>query len=402
MIVLSTPKTRFLLTDTLLVPVTVKNFTESSTIEVTMKLPNGEQTKFSWICPVQSEITKTLTLDAGLGAYSLITNYSLLELEVITENSLPTLSSSVTNDVATLSSSGVYNQSQWMLYVIPAKGTPVVKSWVSPTTLDLTDLGEVTVSLFNPLEKSSTNVIKLAPTKKPAAPKVTSVLVELLFPSNVVEHDGIYWVTLKVTNPVDTNANIWFTPKLPNWIKPLFSVALADEPIKAKGSREFKLGVRIETSAYKLVEETVQLSPLDGYAVSEGTIIPLQCLESKVKVQPKLRDAELSVEKLWFSSSAVRIGDTVTFGLKIVNTGDIPIEDVTLQYETLPSQLGNYALGFSGIPLAPGESYTYKVELLAISEGNLVYTIQPNTLQFESNGNMLSYQGEHSTSLTIG
>ena len=402
MIVLSTPKTRFLTTDNLLVPVTIKNFTDSSTIEVTMKLPNGEQTKFSWICPVQSEITKTLTLDAGLGAYSLITNYSLLELEVITENSLPTLSSSVTNDIATLSSSGVYNQSQWMLYVIPAKGTPVVKSWVSPTTLNLTDVGEVTVSLFNPLEKASTNVIKLAPTKKPIAPKTPSVTVELLFPSNVVEHDGIYWVTLKVTNPVDTNVNVWFTPKLPNWIKPLFSVALVEEPVKAKGSREFKLGVRIETSAYKLTEETVQLSPLDGYAVGEGAIIPLSCLVSKVKVQPKLRDAELSVEKLWFSSSSARVGDTVTFGLTIVNTGDIPIEEVSLQYETLPTQLGNYSLGFSGIPLAPGESYTYKAELLAITEGNIVYTIQPNTLQFESNGNMVSYQGEHSTSLTIG
>ena len=401
MIILSTPKTKFLTTDDLLVKVGVKNLTVEPTVEVLLRLPTGESTKFSWNCPPGSEVTKALALDAGLGKYTLITNYSLLDLEVIKEYNLPNLSCVVIDDIATLSSSGVYNPAQWMLYIIPATGVPEVKPWESPTKVNLTDYGAVTLSLFNPIEKSATNVVKVAPTKKPYIPPKRVITAEVLFDSNLLEHGAIHWVTLKINNPLDTNVNVWFSPKLPKWLVPLFPVILDNEPVKAKGYREFKLGVRVETTAYKVQEECVQLSPIDGYAVHDTTIVPLECLETKVKVKPQLKAAKLSVEKLWFSTSSAYVGDPVTLSLTVVNTGEIPIEEVKLQYTILPEQLGNYQVGFSGLPLAPGESYTYVANMVAMIPGTIVYTVHDHTLQFESNGSMLSCDGAPSTTVTI-
>ena len=402
MIVISTKTTKFLSTDNLLVPVKVKNLTTESVVDIKLTLPTGEQTKFSWNCSPNSEITKTISLDAGLGRYTLLTNYSSLELDVVQEYNIPTLSSTVINDIATLSSSGIHSNSQWMLYIIPLKGIPEVKAWVSPTKLNLIDYGDVTVSLFNPLEKSSTNIIKLAPVTKPKVVKEDLVSVEVIFDSSYAEYGSIHWVTLKLSNPLDVPVNVWFSPKFPSWMIPLFPVLLDNEPIKAKGFREFKCGIKVVTDAYKVSEETVQLSPMDGYAVHDTTIVPLQCKLTKLKVQPKLRDAMLSIEKLWFSSSSVFIGDIVTLNLTVVNTGEIPIEEVKLDYVTLPSQLGNYKVGFSGIPLAPGESYTYKAPMLALASGTVVYTITENSLQFESNGDMITLDVTPSTSVTVG
>ena len=401
MIILTTQKTKFLSTDDLIVKVTVKNLTEDSLVDVTLRLPTGEQTKFSWNCEPKGEITKSIMLDAGLGKYALITNYCLHTLEVVMEHNTPNLSCTVADDIATLSSSGIYNESQWVLYIIPSEGTPDVKPWESPTKLDLGAYGAVTISLFNPVEKSATNIIKLAPVKKPYVPPKKVITTEVLFDTDLVEHGSIYWVTLRITNPLDTNVNVWFSPKLPKWLIPLFSLVLTDEPVKAKGHRDFKLGVRVETTEYKLMEETVQLSALDGYGVYDTTIIPLKCLETKVKVQPPAKAAKLSIEKLWFSASSVYVGDTVTLSLTIVNTGEIPIEEVKLHYTTLPEQVGNYNVGFSGLPLAPGDSYTYSAKMVAVKPGTLVYTIQEHSLQFESNGDMLSCDVVPSTTLTI-
>lgn len=401
MIVLTTQKTKFLSTDDLTARVVIKNFTEDPIVDVTLRLPTGEQTKFSWLCEPKGEITKSIVLDAGLGKYELITNYCLHTLEVIMEHNTPNLGCVVSDDVAILSSSGIYNNSQWVLYIIPATGTPEVKPWESPTSLELSSYGAVTLSLFNPVEKSATNVIKLAPVKKPYVPPKKVITTEVLFDTDLVEHGAIYWVTLRITNPLDTNVNVWFSPKLPKWLIPLFSLVITDEPVKAKGYREFKLGVRVETSEYKIKEEVVQLSPMDGYGVYDTTIIPLECLEAKVRVQPPLKTAKLSVEKLWFSASSVYVGDSVTLSLTLVNTGEVPIEDVKLHYTTLPEQLGNYRVGFSGVPLAPGASYTYNAKMIAAKPGTLVYTIQEHSLQFESNGDMLSCDVVPSTTLTI-
>lgn len=91
-----------------------------------------------------------------------------------------------------------------------------------------------------------------------------------------------------------------------------------------------------------------------------------------------------------FNPSTISINSNSTLKLVINNAGTTIVHNITLQSGILPSGLGNAAVGFSGVTLLPGQTYTYEVPVTGLANGIYNVTLAPSDLTGEVNGSVMN------------
>ena len=404
MILLSTPVNTLLASEVSTIPIRVKNLTDEQFVVVTLHLPDGESVRYKWACPSNDEVTKKVALDAGVGTYVFESATTKLKVDVVTNFTKPTLSSKVVGATCYLSADNLGDASTWLL-AISRDGSISMDTWgTSHIEITLDPNVQYSAYLIQPILKQVTNTVSFKSDVVATSSPVQALKVKVTpkFENAAsAEYGSLVLLSLTVSNPHASQVEVYYTPKLPSWLDVPHKVELVSEPIAAKGKREFHYFVRCIPDGFNIETYTLELSNTEGYATCSGKLYPLEVDTTSIILEPKKRKAQVVPTNLSIYPYAANSGDTVTIALTVTNVGETPVGNVTLSQVPLPSNILGCICKFSGVPLAPGASYTYKTEGIAGEPGIAVVQVTDSMLTYEVAGNTYSATGSIATAVPI-
>ena len=119
-----------------------------------------------------------------------------------------------------------------------------------------------------------------------------------------------------------------------------------------------------------------------------GSVFSTGVLEIPIIASAATPTTQVDVVTWVFAPSTISVNSTSKLQLILKNTGTTVVHNITLQSGLLPPGLGNAAIGFSGVTLLPGQTYTYEVTVTGAATGIYNITLSPSDLTGVVNGSV--------------
>lgn len=222
-----------------------------------------------------------------------------------------------------------------------------------------------------------------------------SVLVfKVLKSSKVIEQNDVFPITLQIQNTGDSDARVS--------IKNLLGDLIPDIPIRmeleniAKGAtREFTYFVSASHDSQEA--KSMNLTFIGEYIY--GGVTNSWSHSYSVVVPPRKLNSGLMISSLLIHPSTVKIGGVAEMMLTISNVGETDISDVNLApivFEGISGQIG-----FNGVTIPKGQSYTCKSYLKAERLDTYLFCIDGKLVSGKAQGAVVIGSNELSTSLLV-
>lgn len=119
-----------------------------------------------------------------------------------------------------------------------------------------------------------------------------------------------------------------------------------------------------------------------------GTNYSTGALEVPIIASAAVPSTQVDVLAWVFNPSSISVGSDTKLQLILKNTGTTVVHNITLQSGVLPPGLNNTPIGFSGVTLLPGQTYTYEVNVSGVANGVYNVGLSPSDLTGVVNGSV--------------
>jgi hypothetical protein len=202
-----------------------------------------------------------------------------------------------------------------------------------------------------------------------------AITVAANFGNNSVASGSNATLVLTVSNNSNEVQRVTCNVPLPSGLSSSQPIAIANEPIAPHSSRDFPFFVAVSNLGEAVQNLALEILPNYGSYQCNGTSYPIKGSTGFLQVLPAPRACGVEIVSFSFNISTVFNGQAAIALVRVRNIGQASLANVSLAPVVLPANLGGQTLQFAGVPLAPGEEYTYSKACVAATTTNSIATV---------------------------
>lgn len=210
-------------------------------------------------------------------------------------------------------------------------------------------------------------------------------------------------LVVTVENSSDELLRASFNVTLPPAFTSIAAVQISNEPVSPRSARDFQFFLVANNPGDGALQAVLQILPSMGSYVCGGSARAIKGGQASLLISASAKPCGLEVTYAAFNLSTVSNGQVVSLAIRVRNTGAAAITNLSLLPVVPPTVLTGGSLQFAGVPLAPGEEYTYTKSFLVVctTSSTAVVSVPAGSLTAVCQGSTIANLHATTTSVNV-